>query len=323
MPGAAISPVRARHRLGQHFLRDERILDQIVRAADLSGADTVVEIGPGTGALTEKLLDRAGQVVAIEIDQRMRPVLGVLEKSRGNLRVVWGDFMKLEWTDLGIAGPAGRGGAVKVVANIPYYITTPILLKLLQAPRLETMPLEEVAPLAERFVIMVQEEVAERMLATPGSKSYGSLSVIVQYAASVERVCKVPRHAFVPRPKVESTVLRLFPRSRPPVDVSDPRVFFRVVRGAFGQRRKTLLNALVAAGFPRDCTLAACAAAGIDPGRRGETLSLAEFATLAARIGDAKGQSREACAGIREADAGTGDAGARLREAEPRDGREG
>ncbi len=273
--------VRAKRRLGQHFLRDERILDQIADAAELTAADTALEIGPGMGALTTLLLDRAGKVVAVEIDERLRPVLGVLETTRDNLRMVWGDFMKLPWAELGLEGQ----GPVKVVANIPYYITTPILLKLLQAPEIEQKPLSQVRPLAERFVIMVQNEVAERMIASPGSKAYGSLSVIMQYAATVERVMKVPRHAFVPRPKVESAVLRLFPRHEAPVDVPDPRVFFRAVRGSFGQRRKTLQNSLMAAAFERERILEACAGAHIDPGRRGETLSLEEFAALARGLG--------------------------------------
>jgi len=273
------TPLRAKHRLGQHFLKDERVLEHIAAAAELTPQDTVLEIGPGTGSLTTHLLDAAGQVVAVELDERMRPILGVLETTRDNFRVVWGDFLKIAWADLGLQPP------IKVVANIPYYITTPILLALLQAKAIEITPLDQVPPLAERFVIMVQEEVADRMLAQPGSKAYGSLSVIVQYAARVEKVLRVPRHAFVPRPQVESAVLRLFPRSEPPVAVADPHLFFRVVRGSFGQRRKTLQNALMAAAFPRDALLAACRTAGIDPGRRGETLSLPEFAALAKALG--------------------------------------
>ncbi len=271
--------VRAKRRLGQHFLRDEDILARIADAAELTRADTVLEIGPGTGNLTMQLLDRAGKVVAVEIDERMRPLLGVVETTRPEFRVVWGDFMKLSWADLGLEGQ------VKVVANIPYYITTPILLKLLQAREIEERPLSEVPPLAERFVIMVQDEVAERIIASPGTKAYGSLSVIMQYAARVERVFKVPRHAFVPRPQVDSAVLRLFPRTAPPVPVDDPRIFFRAVRGSFGQRRKTLSNALMAAAFSRERILAGCAKAGIDPGRRGETLTLADFAALARGLG--------------------------------------
>ncbi|MBM3273521.1 MAG: 16S rRNA (adenine(1518)-N(6)/adenine(1519)-N(6))-dimethyltransferase RsmA [Candidatus Sericytochromatia bacterium] len=272
--------IRAKRRLGQHFLRDERILTRIADAAELAPGDTVVEIGPGTGNLTTQLLDRAGKVVAVEIDERLQPVLGVLETTRESFRVVWGDFMDLEWASLGLSSQ----DKVKVVANIPYYITTPILLKLLQEPEISRRPLTEVPPLAERFVIMVQDEVAERMIAQPGTKAYGSLSVIVQYAARVERVFKVPRHVFVPRPQVESAVLRLFPRHEPPMRVADPRVFFRVVRGSFGQRRKTLLNALSAAAFVKADVAAACQAADIDPQRRGETLTLDEFARLAAHL---------------------------------------
>lgn len=271
--------VSPRRRLGQHFLRDEQVLRCIADAAQLENNDTVVEIGPGTGALTRQLLMRAGRVVAVELDDRFRPYLELLALDWPSLIVVWGNFMKLNWANLPLRDP------VKVVANIPYYITTPILLKLLQVPSIEVLPLRAVKPLASCLVVMVQAEVADRMEASPGSKAYGSLSILMQYAASVERVLSVPASAFTPRPEVDSAVLRLIPRSTPCVDLAAPKVFFRVVRGAFGQRRKTLCNALMAAGFTKDELLAALNTAELDPMRRGENLSIAEFARLANALG--------------------------------------
>ena len=279
--------VRARRRLGQNFLVDLGIAPRIADAAEIAAGDTVLEIGPGTGLLTRHLVARARRVVAVEIDERMKPDLEALGREHPNLTVIWGDFLKLGWQALGLAealaeGPAGGArSAVRVVANIPYYITTPILLDLLQARQLEARPLAEVAPRAEAIVLMVQKEVAERMIAVPGTKAYGSLSVLVQYAAEVEIAFGVSRTAFVPRPEVDSAVVRLKPRRSPPVPVASPATFFRVVRGAFGQRRKILMNALLAAAFDKRALELAFDAAGIDPGRRGETLDLSEIARLA------------------------------------------
>lgn len=281
-PNAIPVPLRAKRRLGQNFLHDQHILEQIADAANLSPEDTVLEIGPGTGTLTQHLVERAGKVVAVEIDERMRPMLNILETTRSNFRVVWGDFMKLSWADLGLSG------SIKVVANIPYYITTPILLKLLQAKDLERRPLRDVPPLADLIVMMVQEEVADRMVAGPGSKAYGSLSLIVQYATEIERVVRVPKTAFKPVPKVDSTVVRLIPRRIPPVEVMDARIYSRVIRGGFGLRRKTLLNSLMAAAFPREALVNAFEVSGIDGSRRGETLTMKEFATLADALGGPK-----------------------------------
>ncbi len=280
--------VRARRRLGQNFLVDRSVAPRIADAAEIGSGDTVLEIGPGTGLLTRHLVERARRVVAVEIDERMKPDLEALGREHANLTVIWGDFLKLGWQDLGLdAALAGAEltpsvpSAVRVVANIPYYITTPILLELLQARQLEARPLTEVVPRADAIVLMVQKEVAERMMARPGTKDYGSLSVLVQYAAEVEIAFGVSRAAFVPCPKVDSAVVRLEPRRSPLVQVASPATFFRVVRGAFGQRRKTLMNALSAAAFEKSALERAFGATGIDPGRRGETLDLTEFARLA------------------------------------------
>lgn len=271
---------RAKKRLGQNFLVDPRIPGAIADAAELSATDRVLEIGPGQGALTRELAKGAGEVVAVEIDQRLVPTLEALQRELPNLRVVWGDFMQTSMEDLGL-----EESGLKVVANIPYYITTPILLKLLHADELAKLPLEEVGPRPERIILMVQQEVADRLLAKPGNKDYGSLSVVAQFAAEVSRVVRVPRTAFAPRPQVDSMVVMLKPRATAPVDVPNPSLFFRVVRGAFGQRRKTLSNALKGAGFLGEHLKEAFERMGLDSNRRGETLSLDEFAELARTLG--------------------------------------
>ncbi|HEY9900336.1 MAG TPA: 16S rRNA (adenine(1518)-N(6)/adenine(1519)-N(6))-dimethyltransferase RsmA [Pantanalinema sp.] len=266
---------RTKKRFGQNFLKDPAVPAAIVEAAELTKADKVLEIGPGQGALTRGLLEEAGEVVAVEIDTRLTSTLEALQAEQPHLRVVWGDFLATSFAELGLS-EAGT----KVVANIPYYITSPILLKLLHSETIEREPLESVAEWPERIILMVQEEVARRLLARPGTKDYGSLSVICQYAAEITPVIRVPRSSFVPRPQVDSMVVMLKPRKVAPIDVPDPRRFFQVVRGAFGLRRKTLVNALKGAGFEQARLEAAFAATGIDPARRGETLSLEEFAAL-------------------------------------------
>jgi 16S rRNA (adenine1518-N6/adenine1519-N6)-dimethyltransferase len=268
---------RPKKRLGQNFLKDKGVLEKILAAAELTPEDQVLEIGPGRGALTEVLAPHATTLVAVEIDRGLQEHLLPLSAQHPHLDIRFQDFMKTEWAELGFQPQR----PVKVVANIPYYITTPILLKLLQAPRIEKEPLTAVPPLAERILLMVQWEVAKRMTAAPGSKDYGSLSVVCQYAAEVSIVTKVPAGAFYPRPEVDSAVVMLKPRATAPVEVNDAARLFRVVRGAFQQRRKTLQNGLLAAGFERPRLEAAVAATGLDLGRRAETLSLAEFAALA------------------------------------------
>ncbi len=266
---------RAKKRLGQNFLADRRILDAIVEAADLTPEDRVLEIGPGQGVLTRELASHAGKVVAVELDRDLVPILTPLKTDFPNLDFIWGDFLKVSWEDLGLPETG-----TKVVANIPYYITTPILLKLLHEEELTTKPYAEVTGRVSDILLMVQAEVADRLNAKPGTKDYGSITVLVQYAATVETVVKVPRTAFKPAPKVDSKVIRIRPRETPAIDVADPRTFFKVVRAAFNQRRKTLLNAL-SMSFDKDRLRAAEEATGISMTRRGETLSLSEFATLA------------------------------------------
>lgn len=269
---------RPKKRLGQNFLRDANVIAKIVEAAELSADDQVLEIGPGRGVLTTELAPRAGKVVAVELDRHLKEdYLDPLEAAHESLTVVYQDFMKTAWEEL----PFEAGKPVKVVANIPYYITTPILMKLLQAPRVEKEPLGGITPLAERILLMVQWEVAKRLTAPPGNKDFGSLSLIAQYATEVSIVTKVPAGAFRPVPEVDSAVVKLVPRTTPPVDVKAPAVLFRIIRGAFQQRRKTLQNGLMGAGFTREQLAEAVTATGLDLGRRAESLSLAEFAALA------------------------------------------
>lgn len=268
---------RAKHRLGQNFLKDQTVIDKIVEAAGLSKDDQVLEIGPGLGVLTEAIAPHAGKLVAVELDRALQEHLAPLEAEFSNLTIIWQDFMKTEWASL----PFEADKPIKVVANIPYYITTPILMKLVQADRLEKEPLVDVPPIAERILLMVQWEVAKRLTARPGNKDFGSLTLIAQYAAEVSVVTKVPAGAFRPRPAVDSAVVMLKPRSVPPVAVTKVPVMFRLIRAAFQQRRKTLLNSLQTSGIPKAELEAAAKRLGLDLGRRAETLSLQEYANLA------------------------------------------
>lgn len=267
---------RAKRSLGQNFLLDANLLARLAEAAELTRADSVLEIGPGSGNLTRELAQRAGAVVAVEADRDLAPVLAEALAGYNNVHLVWGDFLKQDLMALWELVPPGAGGARKVAANLPYYITSPILVKILTSQVLPKLA-----------VLLVQQEVAERMLAAPGTRAYGSLSVLVQFYTEPELVLKVPPGAFFPPPEVWSAAVRLRFRPAPPVPVEDPAFFFRVVRAAFGQRRKTLLNALLGGLGPEVCReglVAALERVGIDSKRRGETLDLAEFAALAGAI---------------------------------------
>ena len=225
--------VHAKKRFGQNFLQDEAILEQIADAAQLTKDDAVLEIGPGTGALTMRLAARAGSVVAVEIDESLRDVLvpALSSAQAANVTVLFGDILK---TDLGaLRKKYNNGKPFKVVANLPYYISTPVIMKLLR---------DEVPPAS--CTVMLQKEMAERMSASPGGKEYGALSVAVQYYASPGLICEVPPEAFRPRPKVTSRVIRLLPLDVPPVTVKNEEFFFRVVEASFAHRRKTLVNSL-------------------------------------------------------------------------------
>lgn len=260
--------IRPRKRLGQHFLIDHNLLDTIVAALDLDPHDRVLEIGAGVGTLTQPLAASGAQLVAVEVDERLAAVLAETVGVAANVEVMRDDLLALDLKSL------LADGRWKIAGNLPYYITTPILARLL-----------EVRDRVERMVLTVQREVADRINAAPGGRDYGSLSVLAQFHCQVERVAAVSRHCFYPEPEVESVILRFNVRAQPAVAVADEALFFALVRAAFGQRRKTLANALAGAGFALGRPLPdLLRAAGIDPQRRGETLSLEEFASLANRL---------------------------------------
>ncbi|WP_188892681.1 16S rRNA (adenine(1518)-N(6)/adenine(1519)-N(6))-dimethyltransferase RsmA [Paenibacillus radicis (ex Gao et al. 2016)] len=256
--------------LGQNFLIDQNILHKIVAAAGLDKTKGALEIGPGIGALTQHLAAEAAKVTAVEIDARLIPILRDVLAQESHVEVVHGDVLKLDLKQL-FEEKFADVSKVSVVANLPYYVTTPILMKLLE----EKLPLENI-------VVMIQKEVAERMAAKPGGKEYGSLSVAVQFYCEPQIVCLVPHTVFIPQPNVDSAVIKLALRDKPPVDVPDEAHFFRIVQASFAQRRKTLANnltALVGKERREELTqlLNGCE---IDPVRRGETLSLEEFARI-------------------------------------------
>lgn len=258
--------------LGQNFLIDPNILRNIVGHADLTKDSAAIEVGPGIGALTEHLARQAGKVVSFEIDQRLLPVLEDTLSPYDNVEIIHSDVLKAnvkEVIDTQLAGYED----IMVVANLPYYVTTPILMKLL----LEGLPLRG-------MVVMMQKEVADRISAKPGTKAYGSLSIAVQYYMQAEIAMIVPKTVFMPQPNVDSAVLRLIRHDAPPVQVKDEDFFFTVTKAAFAQRRKTLLNNLQSqlpnGKARKEEILVALEEAEIEPTRRGETLSIEEFGKL-------------------------------------------
>ncbi|WNS82339.1 16S rRNA (adenine(1518)-N(6)/adenine(1519)-N(6))-dimethyltransferase RsmA [Domibacillus sp. DTU_2020_1001157_1_SI_ALB_TIR_016] len=264
--------------LGQNFLIDPNILQRITETAELTKETGVIEIGPGIGALTEHLARSAGKVVAFEIDQRLLPILDETLAPYDNVTVINEDVLKAD-----VKGVVEREFAgfdrLMVVANLPYYVTTPIIMKLLE----DKIPVNG-------FVVMLQKEVGDRISARPSSKEYGSLSIAVQYYTEASIAFIVPKTVFMPPPNVDSAIIKLDVRSKPAVSVEDEDFFFLVTRTSFAQRRKTILNNLVN-GLPggkekKEAIIEALEEAGIEPSRRGETLSLAEFAALAKALAD-------------------------------------
>jgi len=265
--------LRPRKRWGQNFLCDRNALERIVGAALLKPGDKVLEIGAGLGALTRSLADSALSVTAVEIDHLLEPILRETLADKPNVRIVYEDFLKLDLP--AILDEAFGPGPGVVVANIPFYITTPILELLL-----------EHKPRIKRIVLLVQQEFAQRMIASPGTKAYGSMSIFAQYHARVEIVTSVSRNCFLPSPEVDSAAIRFTPVSPGTVEVKDEARFFQIVHAAFQQRRKTLSNTLVAGRIVpnRESADSVLVALGIDTTRRGETLSLEEFAQLSDRL---------------------------------------
>lgn len=260
--------------LGQNFLIDDNIVDKIVAGAGIGPGDKIIEVGPGIGTLTREMASRAQNLMAVEIDKNLIPILEDTLEDYDNVKIVNEDIIKADIR--GLIDENLGGGPVKLVANLPYYITTPIIMRFLE----ENINVTDI-------VVMVQKEVAERMNAQPGGKDFGALSVAVQYYCDTEIVAKVPRHLFVPQPNVDSIVIALRVRPERKYKVDDEDLYFKVVKAAFGQRRKTLLNSISSMGnLAKDQVKEAMEEAGIDPKRRGETLSLDEFAILSNVIGN-------------------------------------
>ena len=261
-------------KFGQNFLIDTLVLDKIIRAAQISEDDCVLEIGPGIGTMTQYLACAARRVIAVEIDRALIPILEDTLDGYDNVRLVNEDVLKVDIAKLAEEENGGR--PVKVVANLPYYITTPIIMGLFE----KHVPVKSIT-------VMVQKEVADRMQTGPGSKDYGALSLAVQYYARPYIVANVPPNCFMPRPKVGSAVIRLDLYEEPPVQVKDEKLMFRIIRASFNQRRKTLANGLKNSpelDFTKEEIEEALLSLGKEPGIRGEALTLAEFAALADRL---------------------------------------
>ena len=257
--------LRANKKLGQNFLINESIIYDIVKKANVTKEDVVIEIGPGLGSLTKELINNAKKVIAIELDPNMIDIL----KSRfgifDNFEVIYGDVLKIDLEEL-IKGY----DSVKVVANLPYYITTPIIMKLLE-DRLKI----------KSITVMVQKEVGERICATHKDKEYGAITVSVQYYSEPQIIIDVPKENFLPAPEVDSCVIRLDMREKPLVSLKDEKLFFRLVKGAFTQRRKTINNSLTCSGKSKEEIIAALNKLGIDSKLRAENLSIQQYADIA------------------------------------------
>ena len=261
-------------KFGQNFLIDEHVLSKIIRSAEITEDDFVVEIGPGIGTLTQYLAASAREVAAIEIDDALIPILEDTLSAYDNVTVIHEDVLKVDLCKL--AEEKNGGKPIKVVANLPYYITTPIIMGLFE----NHVPVESIT-------IMVQKEVADRMKTGPGSKDYGALSLAVQYYAKPELVANVPPNCFMPRPRVGSAVIRLTRHTEVPVEAEDEKLMFQIIRASFNQRRKTLQNGLNNAPdlhIPKEMTTEVLEEMGLSASVRGEALTLAQFAELSNRI---------------------------------------
>lgn len=265
-------------KFGQNFLIDTHVLEKIISAAGITKDDCVLEIGPGIGTMTQYLAENAGHVVAVEIDRNLIPILKETLADYDNVTVINEDILRVDIKAL--AEEYNGGKPIKVVANLPYYITTPIIMGLFESG----VPIDNIT-------VMVQKEVADRMKEGPGSKDYGALSLAVQYYAEPEIVANVPPNCFIPRPNVGSAVIRLTRHKEMPVEMKDPALMFKIIRASFNQRRKTLQNGLGNAPelpYTKEQIAAAIAEMGLTPTIRGEALSLAQFAQLSDILGEMK-----------------------------------
>lgn len=263
-----------RKKFGQNFLIDGNVLDKIVDAAQITKEDCVLEIGPGIGTMTQYLAERAKSVVAVEIDTNLIPILQDTLSSYNNVTIINEDILKVDINR--IVEEQNEGNPIKIVANLPYYITTPIIMSLLE----KHIQLKSIT-------IMVQKEVADRMKAGPGTKDYGALSLAVQYYTNPEIITHVPASCFMPRPNVDSTVIRLSRYEQPPVEALDEAYLFAVIRASFNQRRKTLINGLANAGnlgISKEGVAAVLEGMGLSTQIRGEALNLEQFTEIANRI---------------------------------------
>ena len=261
-------------KFGQNFLIDAHVLDKIIRAADITEDDFVVEIGPGIGTMTQYLASAAGHVVAIEVDKALIPILQDTLSGYHNVTILHNDVMKVDLEEL--AEKMNQGRPIKIVANLPYYITTPIIMGLFE----KHVPLESIT-------VMVQKEVADRMQVGPGSKDYGALSLAVQYYAEPYIVANVPANCFMPRPKVGSAVIRLTAHKKPPVEVQDEKLMFSIIRASFNQRRKTLQNGIshvAELGISKEQTVKVLEEMNLSPSIRGEAMTLSQFAEFTNRV---------------------------------------
>lgn len=260
---------------GQNFLIDTHVLEKIISASEIGPDDCVLEVGPGIGTMTQYLAESAKKVIAVEIDDHLIPILKDTLSAYDNVTVIHGDILKVDVQKL--CDDYNGGRPIKVVANLPYYITTPIIMGLFESH----VPLSSIT-------IMVQKEVADRMQVGPGAKDYGALSLAVQYYAKPEIVANVPPNCFIPRPNVGSAVIRLTRYEKPPVETKDEKRMFAIIRAAFNQRRKTLVNALSNAGIyniTKEKVTGALEEMGLPATVRGEALTLAEFAGLSDLLG--------------------------------------
>lgn len=260
-------------RFGQNFLIDDFVIAKIIRAAEIKKSDTVLEIGPGIGTLTQYLAEAAGQVYAVEIDRNLIPILDETLADYDNVTVINDDILK---TDIAALAAKSETGRLKCVANLPYYITTPIIMELLE----KRLPIDSIT-------VMIQKEFAERIAAKPGTKDYGALTLAVNYYASTSLAANVPPNCFIPRPNVGSAVINLKVLDKPSVEVRDEALMFKLIRASFNQRRKTLTNGIANSSeldFTKEQAEQALTRMGLSPTVRGETLSLEQFAELSDTI---------------------------------------